>query len=120
MRFTLKISRLIICFCFLNCNNPKTNNGMITIKGTIGAYTANASHDNFGDGSFTVYDAVKIAVIQPKNYKNKELTIFLSKEETNDSFWREKGHTISFNINSRFLEDSIKIYAGALENIKMQ
>jgi hypothetical protein len=111
---------LIVCISLLYCNNSKTNNDMTKIEGTIGEYIVNASHDNFENGSFAIYDAVTIVIAKPYEQKDKELTILLAKEEGNYSIWKQKGKIVSFEINPIFLEKRSTIFEGALDDIQIK
>lgn len=93
---------------------------MIDIKTVTKEYIPNASHDVFEDGSFAVYDVVKLAVIEPETRKHQILAIYLPQEEVKDSIWKQKGKIVTFSVDGNLLESGATLYLGALENIKMQ
>lgn len=93
---------------------------MLKINGLIQDYVPNASHDTFEDGSFAVYDAVKISVFEPDIMKNQTLTIYLTKEEAKDTNWHHKGNVVNFSIEASLLEGDSILFLGALENVTFQ
>ena len=111
---------MAICLCLFNCNNSKINNNMIDFKVIITEYVSNASHDNYEDGSFSVFDAVNVKVMEPEKMKNQVLTIFINKEGGQDSIWQRKNCTVTFSIDGALLKDNVSIYKDALENIQVK
>lgn len=93
---------------------------MIKINGLIHDYIVNASHDVFDDGSTAVFDAVKIMVIEPDTFKDRTLTIYLTKEEAKDTKWHKKGNVIDFSIDANLLEGDRILFLGAIEQITIQ
>ena len=111
---------LFVIASALSCNDSKNHNNMLKINGLIKDYILNASHDTFDDGSFVVFDAVKISLIKPDTMKNQMLTIYLTKEEAKDIKWHQKGNVVSFSIDASLLEGDSILFLGAIENLTIQ
>lgn len=99
--------------------HSKSETDVILIKGVVGEYISNASHDNFADNSFGSYNAVQILLSEPHQFKNKQLTVFLEQEKENP-IWKKKGSIVSFSLNKSLLDSDLKVFDGALENIKLE
>ena len=92
---------------------------MIDFKVIIKEYVSNASHDSYEDGSFSVFDAVNVTVLEPEKLKNQVLTILINKEENDNSIWHRKDGVVTFSIDGALLQDDISIYQDALENVQL-
>jgi hypothetical protein len=91
-------------------------NDEVTLTAEVRACIPNAMRDEFDNGSFQYYDAVKLHILSPATLE-RDLTIYHAGTIEPDSLWRRVGKKITAEVNVSDLDSQV-LFDGAFRNLR--
>ncbi len=92
-------------------------NDEVTLTAQIRECIPNAMRDEFEDGGFQSYDAVKLHIVAPPDLA-RDLTVYHAGTIAAESPWRHVGKKIAADVKPADLKSQV-IFDGAFRNVRL-
>ena len=91
----------------------------VEVEGIVSEYIANAMTDYYDSGAMQIFDATRIQVLSPEQWRGQSLIFFHDDEVPADSLWRRIDARVGFTIDQDILDEHTQLFADAATTLHL-